>query len=111
MSDEAILELLGQRLERYRLDRNQTQAQVAREAGVHRRTVIRAEKGESITLSMLIRLLRVYGLLERLDALVPAPVVSPIALLEAGGKQRRRASGRGERGDAHEDEPWSWGES
>jgi putative transcriptional regulator len=111
MRDEAILALLGERLARYRLDRNRTQAEMADEAGVSRRSIYKAESGQVVTTAVLIRLLRAYGLLERLDLLVPEPPVSPIALLEAKGRQRQRAAGAHKKADKRADEDaggWVW---
>ena len=45
LSDGAVLEELGRRLEAIRLGRNQTQAQLARQAGVSKRTIERLESG------------------------------------------------------------------
>ncbi len=46
-SDETVLAELGRRLARYRLDRNLSQAELARSAGVSKRTVERLESGAS----------------------------------------------------------------
>jgi transcriptional regulator with XRE-family HTH domain len=93
MSDEAVLQMLGARLERYRLNRDESQEEVGEATGLSRRSVYKVEKGQIVTLPVFIRLLRAYGLLDRLDELVPEPAVSPVALLETAGKTRRRASG------------------
>ena len=92
MTDEAVLSELGDRLSRLRLQRNLTQAQLAREAGVSKRTLIRLESGESIQVTNLIRVVRALGLLGNLDAFVPPPLSSPIAQLRSRKKERRRAS-------------------
>jgi putative transcriptional regulator len=111
IGDEAALKDFGKRLEEYRLNRNQTQNQIAEEAGISRRSVYKIEKGESVNITVLIRLLRVYGLLDRLEALVPLPDVSPIALLEAGKKKRRRAAGAHKKPDEKTDDgAWTWHE-
>ena len=44
-TDSRILAELGERLARYRLNRNLTQDQLAREAGVSKRTIVRLEDG------------------------------------------------------------------
>lgn len=108
LTDRKVLADLGDRLARHRLDRNLTQDQLAREAGVSKRTVIRLEKGESSQLPNLVRVLRALGLLGNLDALVPAPLTSPLAQLKSRAKERRRASpatkkpGQGSK--------WTWGD-
>ena len=92
-ADEVVLAELGGRLARIRLERNLTQGQLAEQAGVSKRTVERLESGAVATqLSGFIRVCRVLGVLERLDALVPEPVPSPLAQLKWRGRQRRRAS-------------------
>jgi putative transcriptional regulator len=112
MTDESVLEQLGERLSRYRLDRNLTQAEVATEAGVHKNTVFRLEAGGSTQTKNLVRVLRALGLLDRLDAIVPKPVPSPIKQLEAAERQRKRAVSK----KASEPKPggpapgWSWGD-
>lgn len=90
---EALLSDLGGRLARVRLNRNLTQAELAEQAGVSKRTVERLESGAAATqLSGFIRVCRALGLLERFDALIPESLPSPIVQLKLRGKQRRRAS-------------------
>jgi transcriptional regulator with XRE-family HTH domain len=103
-ADAAVLAALGERLERRRLERNRSQSELAREAGVSKRTVERIEAGESTQLSNLVRILRALGLLERLELLVPASLPSPIDQLKLRRRQRRRATGaRGASGPARQD--------
>ncbi|HET6654907.1 MAG TPA: helix-turn-helix transcriptional regulator [Gammaproteobacteria bacterium] len=109
-SDDTVLQALGERLARHRLNRNQTQAQVAREAGVARRTLYKAENGLVIDTQSLVRILRALDLLDRLEALVPEPRISPMALAQTRGRVRERASGyRGK--TKPDDQPaaeWTW---
>jgi transcriptional regulator with XRE-family HTH domain len=108
-SDGAVLEELGRRLEAIRLGRNQTQAQLARQAGVSKRTIERLESGAvAVQLSGFVRVCRALDLLDRLDAFVPEPLVSPIALLKLRGRNRRRASGKPAPGPAPK--AWTWGD-
>jgi len=109
MTHEAILRELGERLARVRLERNLTQAALAEEAGVAKRTVERLESGEVATqLLGLIRVCRALDLLERLDALIPEGTVSPIAQLERQGRRRQRASGS--RAASGKTRKWAWGD-
>ena len=109
-TDNATLALLGQRMAQHRLAQNRTQAELASEAGVSKRTIERLEGGESTQLTNLIRLLRALGLLDNLDALVPPPAPSPLELLQSKKKRRKRASGRSApTADGGSDE-WSWGD-
>jgi putative transcriptional regulator len=92
LSDAAVLEELGQRIARYRLNRNMTQGALATESGVSTPTVQRLENGQSTQASNLIRILRTLHLLENLDALVPEPAISPLQQARMQGKTRQRAS-------------------
>jgi len=95
LTDKAILKELGNRMARYRLNKNMTQESLAVEAGVSRTAVQRMEKGTSIQLRSLLRLLRVLKLDGNLNALVPLPAESPIQLLKLSGSVRKRARGAG----------------
>lgn len=88
---EEILTEIGYRLRRYRLQQNRTLAEVAAEAGVGVRTLVRAEGGEGPTLATIVRVLRALGRLEAVEAFLPAPIESPLRLAELGGRVRRRA--------------------
>ncbi len=107
--DDALLQELGTRIERVRLSRNLTQAALAVEAGVSKRTIERLEAGETATrLAGFLRVCRVLGLLDRVDQLVPEPTPSPMALLKLRGRERKRASGTHVAEAPRE--KWSWGE-
>jgi transcriptional regulator with XRE-family HTH domain len=92
LTDAAILEELGHRLKRTRLQRNLTQLRLAEEAGVSLATVRNLEDGKPSQLVTLIRVLRVLSLLGGLERAVPDPPPSPIEELRLRGRERRRAS-------------------
>jgi transcriptional regulator with XRE-family HTH domain len=94
LTDDAVLTELGERLARLRIGRGLTQAQLAEEAGVGKRTVERAEAGHSVQLITLVRLFRVLGLMGALDRLLPEPGPTPMELLKekTTGRGRQRAS-------------------
>jgi len=106
LADEAILAELGERMARRRLDLQLTQADVAGQAGIAKRTVERIESGSSAQMSSIIRILRVLELLPQLDAMIPEAAARPMDLLKRKGKLRQRASSRG-RADRPE-QSWSW---
>jgi transcriptional regulator with XRE-family HTH domain len=107
LSDRAVIEEIGRRLEAIRLGRNQTQGQLATQAGVSKRTIERLESGAvAVQLSGFVRVCRALDLLDRLDAFVPEPLASPIALLKLRGRSRRRASGKPAPGSAPK--AWTW---
>jgi len=108
LNDEAILTEIGRRLARRRVDQALTQATLAEQAGVSKRTVERLEAGASTQLSSLIRILRALGLQEELLRLVPEMGPSPMDLLKLKGKERQRASSR--RRTQQAEGEWSWGD-
>jgi transcriptional regulator with XRE-family HTH domain len=107
-TDEALLQLIGQRLAQTRLSLNMTQGRLAREAGLGLRTVQRLELGEAATqLSGFVRICRVLGLAEGFNVLIPPLAPSPLAQLKLREKSRKRASG----GKAAEPgQVWHWAE-
>jgi transcriptional regulator with XRE-family HTH domain len=90
LSDMAVLQEIGQRAERRRIDAGLTQARLAEEAGISKRTVERIEAGHSTDFVMLVRVLRVLKLLEALEQLVPDLPQSPLVLLKGRGRERKR---------------------
>lgn len=79
---------LGRRLARLRKTRDMTQTEAADKAGLGRATVSRAERGENPNLLTLVRLLRVYGRLEALEAFLPEPDVSPMSMVRSAKRRR-----------------------
>lgn len=107
-TDRRVLAELGERLARHRLNRNLTQDQLAREAGVSKRTIVRLENGESSQLTNFVRILRALSLLDNMDALVPTPLTSPVEAVKAKTRQRRRASPAGKK--PKNTAQWTWGD-
>ncbi len=105
-SDDAVLEELGHRLQQRRLDLRLTQAELAEQAGVGKRTLERLENGASVQLVSLVRVFRILGLLDALDELLPHGGPRPMDLLRLQGRQRQRAtsSRQADKGG----EPWQW---
>jgi len=106
LSNVSVLSELGGRLARHRLRKNLTQADLAAEAGVSKRTLERIEAGNSAQLSSLINILRALDLLDNVDLLIPEPVPSPLQQLKLRGKERKRASPDSSSDD--NDDPWAW---
>lgn len=107
-TDPVVLQQLGERMAAVRLERNWTQQQLADQAGISKRTVERLEAGKATHLPAFIRVLRALGLLERLDALIPQPTVSPIAQLKLQRAKRQRATGR--KSTQTTGKRWTWGD-
>lgn len=106
LTDEAILTELGGRIAARRLELQRTQAEVAEQAGIAKRTLERIEAGHSAQLSSLVRILRVLDALPGLDTAIPEAGPRPMELLQRKGKPRQRASGR--RSSERTEKPWSW---
>ncbi len=90
-STTEVLRELGHRLRAFRLQQNQTIAELARQAGIGSRTLNRAELGENTNLETLVRVLRALGRVEALDAFLPEPLASPLQLAGSRGRPRKRA--------------------
>lgn len=93
-TDDEIQGELGSRLRAYRLQQNRGVTEVAAQGGLNRNTVLNAEAGKNPRLGTIVRLLRVYGRLEALDAFLPIAAVSPLQLARRQGRPRRRARPR-----------------
>jgi transcriptional regulator with XRE-family HTH domain len=90
-TDAEVMQLIGERLRAYRLQRNLSQEKIARLAGLNQKTVSSAEAGHDPRLLTLVKILRALGRLDALDAFLPEPQVSPLALVIARGRVRKRA--------------------
>jgi len=108
-TDDAVLGELGRRLARQRIERNQTQAELADEAGIGRATLQRLERGESVQLTSMIKLLRTFDLLDALDTAVPETIDLPIAELERE-RRRPRQRVRARHARPPSPQPWRWGD-
>ncbi|HVI05382.1 MAG TPA: helix-turn-helix transcriptional regulator [Sphingomicrobium sp.] len=119
LTDATIAQILGERIERYRIEAGLTQAELAERAGIGKRTVERIEAGHGTELVTLIRVLRTLNALEGLEKLLPELPLSPIEQLKLRGKQRQRVShprGRGEAPERYDQiresapaKRWTWG--
>jgi transcriptional regulator with XRE-family HTH domain len=108
MTDDAILAEIGSRIARYRIDQQVTQADLAEQAGVSKRTVERVEAGASVQFSTIIRILRVLDMLQGLDRMISESPLRPMDLLKHKGKVRQRASSSHRSGSISK--KWSWGD-
>ena len=106
-TNERILLELGTRLAQRRIDLQLTQADLAHQAGLSKRTVERIEAGESTQMTNLVRIFRILELLPNLDHLIPEAGTRPMELLKLKGKTRRRASPKRQK---KSNEIWTWKE-
>ena len=106
-NDEALQRLLGSRLRGLRLNRNESQTELARRAGIGKATLQRLEEGRSGTIVTLLHVLRALDL-DNLDALVPAVENSPLA--DARGERQARLRARGRSASKAPPGGWRWGD-
>ena len=91
MSHVAISLELGQRLKQARLNADITQTELAKRAGLNRRTILNAEKGK-VQLDNFIAILTALGLTDQLNIFLPDQQLSPLQLAKLKGRKRKRAS-------------------
>lgn len=104
-SEEALLAEFGKRIAGYRLNNNWTQADLAHKAGVSKSTVEHIEKGQSVQISNLLKILGAFDLQNQFLEIIPRQTPSPMELLRQSqmqqANQRKRASKpRGKQGQA-----------
>ncbi|MFT7678890.1 MAG: transcriptional regulator with XRE-family HTH domain [Planctomycetota bacterium] len=105
--DQAALGQLGARLKRRRLARDLTQARLAHEAGVSKRTLERLEGGASTQTTSLVRILRALDILEDIQALAAEQTPSPMEQVAAERPTRRRAPSESAETPSTS---WAWGD-
>lgn len=98
---------LGQRLARVRIDMGMTQAVLAKEAGIGKRTLERLESGESTQTATLCRVLRVLKLLDGLDAVIPEVTTRPRDVIKRKDMAPKRAP---RRPSSVRENKWKWGD-
>ena len=108
LTDDAVLNEFGERLASRRLQREQTQAALAKEAGVSLSTVTRIEAGRSAEFTSIVRLTRALGLLANLDAVIPEAGPTPMERLRFREKRRQRA--RPGKAKTSTSRRWTWGD-
>jgi transcriptional regulator with XRE-family HTH domain len=92
MHDKAIAAQIGAYIKHCRIDQNKTQESLSKAAGISRSTLSLLEKGEPVTITTLIQVLRVLDQLHVMNAFVVEEVISPLLLAEMQRDKRKRAS-------------------
>lgn len=107
-SPEAVITELGARIAHRRIELGMSQAEMAKQAGVGKRTIERIEAGEDTQLTTLIRLLRILELTDRVDLLIPEAKVTPMERLKQQQQPPRQRATSKQKAKAKE--PWKWGD-
>lgn len=100
-----ILKELGQRIKDIRVARSLTQKELSVQAGVSFSTIVRIENGEGVNIENLMRVMRVIGLLQNFELLVPEQELMPDDILK-NKKKRKRVF---KKADDNQND-WKWGD-
>lgn len=90
-SDISILKQIGEFIKEKRIEQNINQDSLASSAVISRSTLSLIERGESISLLNLIKILRMLNALYVLDIFKIEPQISPMLLAKEEQKKRKRA--------------------
>ena len=104
---QALMAGIGKKIARHRLNRNITQATLARDAGIALRTLRRLEAGKTSSMDTFLRVLMFLGLDDTLLLIFPHDdTIRPIDRMKYGDKLRQRARPKPKKAS----DTWIWGE-
>ncbi len=106
--DAAFLQEMGRRLVQFRIDLNLTQAELAKRAGVGKRTLERLEAGETTQTRTLFRIFRELDLLGKIEVLLPETTARPSRAIKQAEALPKRVSRQ--RTNQTKAGPWKWGD-
>ena len=106
MSDQALIKAVGTFIQHQRLNQNKSQNKVAADAGISRSTLSLLERGESISLSNLVQVLRVLDLLHIMEVFKVENEISPIEYVKLQKKSRQRARTKTDSSKSSGDMEW-----
>jgi len=106
MSDKALTELIGNFVKHHRLNQNKTQDEVSVAAGISRSTLSLLERGETVSLSTVIQVLRTLDLLYIMDVFQVKNEISPIEYAKLQKKKKKRARNKMDDKTANNESKW-----
>ncbi|MBC7759618.1 MAG: helix-turn-helix transcriptional regulator [Phormidesmis sp. FL-bin-119] len=106
MSDQALAAQIGKFARHHRMEQNRTQDELATAAGISRSTLSLLERGEAITVTTLIQVLRVLDQLAVLSAFEVKETISPLALAKLQKEKRQRARSKVNKGENRDQTDW-----
>jgi transcriptional regulator with XRE-family HTH domain len=106
MSDIALCAVIGKFIKHHRLNQNKTQDDVSEQAGISRSTLSLLERGEKVTLSSLIQVLRVLDLLHIMEIFKVTHEISPIEYAKLQKNKRQRARNQDKPETSNEEPTW-----
>lgn len=90
-NNNEIFELIGKKLQEYRVSKNISQKQLSKITGVSRSRISDIENGSPSSLVSLIEIMRALKILDNIELLIPSVVKSPREVLKETLKKRKRA--------------------
>jgi len=106
MSDKSLAEHVGAFVKHHRMEQNKTQDDLAKAAGISRSTLSLLERGETVTVTTLIQVLRVLDQLAVLNAFEVRETISPLALVKLQKEKRQRARSKSVKDENKVDTDW-----
>lgn len=106
MSDKALSATIGNFIKSNRLTQNKTQDEVSISAGISRSTLSLLERGEKVTLSSLIQVLRVLDLLYVMEIFHVSNEISPIEYAKLQKNKKQRARNQNDAGNLNKEMAW-----
>lgn len=91
MTDHKLSELIGGFVKHHRLAKNMSQEQLSKVAGISRSTLSLLERGQTVTLTTFLQVLRVLDLLHIMEVFDVKEEISPLAYAKLKKKQKQRA--------------------
>ena len=92
MSDDRILQKIGEFIKYHRMEQNKIQTILAKDAGISRSTLSLLERGETVTVATLIRVLRVLDKLYIINDFTIPTQISPLLLAQNEKRKRQRVA-------------------
>lgn len=100
-----ILKELGQRIKDIRIGQSMTQKEFSVIAGVSFSTITRIENGEGTSMDNLMKVMRVLGLLQNFDLLIPEQELMPDEIFQNKSKRKRVSKAK-----STDKSDWIWGD-
>ena len=99
LSDVELINIIGKKIKRIRLNLNITRTNLGVITGVHEKTIGDLETGKNITMLTLISILRGLKSLELLEQFFKEEPVSPLLIAKTEYKIQKRASSKPRKSD------------
>jgi len=106
MSDKALTETIGGFIKHHRVNQNRTQGELSGAAGISRSTLSLLERGETVTLNTVIKVLRVLDLLHVMEAIAVKDEISPVEYAKLQKNKRKRVRNKTDNETSNSEPKW-----